>query len=205
MKFPTEIREEAAQTNRSSSSNFNRFALMARHSAGTRRQRVVAVARTDTFKASKAVRFVSGIFSRTLEREGIHLNIELDQDVQMYARYGAFNQVLNNLVDNAIYWLRQEPRAKRAILIRLNTSRRRLLVADSGPGIDASIRPYLFKPGYSLRVPPSGLGLYIASHYLAGMGASIHEASLYEQAEEFTGAHFIIDLSRTPNSKETAK
>jgi signal transduction histidine kinase len=79
-----------------------------------------------------------------------------------------------------------------------------MLVADTGPGIDASIRPYLFKPGYSLRVPPSGLGLYVASYYLAGMGGNVREAAKDEERDSYPGAHFIIDLSRVPAAKEQA-
>ena len=56
----------------------------------------------------------------------------------------------------------------------INKSRCRLkdivnLFADSGIGIDDAIRPYLFEAGYSMKIPPSGLGLYICKAYMNAM------------------------------------
>jgi signal transduction histidine kinase len=187
--------EELRDTSESLKSELSRFSPL----------RTVRNERPFEFQVGKSVRFVNSIFRSVLEREKIDLRIELDKDISVYARYGAFNQVLNNLVDNAIYWLRQVPASKRSILVRLDTKHRHVLVADSGPGLDPSIRPYLFKPGYSLRVPPSGLGLYVASYYLLGMGGSIREAGRHELDERYGGAHFVIDLSRVPDAKEKAR
>lgn len=158
-----------------------------------------------TFKVSKSIRFINGIFRATFEREKIDVHIELEKDIVVFARYGAFNQVLNNLVDNAAYWLREVPVGSRHILFKVDTRHRRLLVADSGPGLHPSIRPYLFKPGYSLRIPPSGLGLYVASYYLLGIGGTIREAGRHEEEKDYPGAHFVIDLGRVPDTKEHAE
>jgi signal transduction histidine kinase len=167
--------------------------------------RTIRNERAIAFNVSKSIRFINGIFRATLERERIEVHLDLDKDIAVFARYGAFNQVLNNLVDNSAYWLREAPISSRRILFQIDTRNRQLLVADSGPGLHPSIRPYLFKPGYSLRIPPSGLGLYVASYYLLGIGGTIREAGKHEQHKDYPGAHFVIDLSRVPDIKEHAE
>ncbi|MBK6989649.1 MAG: ATP-binding protein [Bacteroidetes bacterium] len=50
--------------------------------------------------------------------------------------------------------------------MRIDAADRTIIVADNGEGIHDSIMPYLFQPGYSLKFPPSGLGLYVCKHYM---------------------------------------
>jgi C4-dicarboxylate-specific signal transduction histidine kinase len=77
---------------------------------------------------------------------------------------------------------------------------RRVLVADSGPGISAKMVPHVFEPFFSEKSPPSGLGLYICRFYLGQCGASIRLAADSERTT-LTGAHFLLDFSRSPNGE----
>jgi C4-dicarboxylate-specific signal transduction histidine kinase len=52
-------------------------------------------------------------------------------DFTVHTNLGLLLQVFINLVDNAIYWLKQQPTKKRKILIELNSDERQVVIADS--------------------------------------------------------------------------
>jgi signal transduction histidine kinase len=131
--------------------------------------------------------------------------VDLDEDFQLYARYSTLNQVLGNLFDNSIYWVMTKPKGNRKIKITLDKTHRTLIFSDSGPGIDSAIKPYLFEPGYSMKIPPSGLGLYICKSYMHAMNGDIHETISRERIPNMEGAQFTIEFETVPHSKELAK
>ncbi len=103
-------------------------------------------------------------------------------DVKMVK--GMVIQVLENLLSNSIYWLKQQQRVERdfvaKIIIELDADERILRVTDNGPGVSEEDAAQLFKPFFT-RKPPGegkGLGLYISREI-----AHYHEASL-ELSEE---------------------
>jgi len=148
------------------------------------------------FDIIKSIRFCKAVFEDPLSKAHIQLLILTKARFTVVARYGAVNQVITNLLDNSIYWLDNKEIKERIVLIKIFENDRRILIADSGPDIDSSIRPYLFEPGYSLKVPPSGLGLYICKYYMRGMGGDIYEAPVKDRTPELHGAQFILDFSR---------
>lgn len=150
------------------------------------------------FRISKAVEFCKALYERRCRKEAIQLVVDKSSDFDVFCRYGAVNQVLANLLDNSTYWLSRTKRSDRKIVIQIDGVNRRLIVADSGPDIDQSIRPYLFEPGYSLRVPPSGLGLYVCKYFMTAMKGSIFEAGRKDRIEDLTGAQLVLDFSRVP-------
>ena len=121
-------------------------------------------------------------------------------DFDLYARYGALNQIFTNLFDNSCYWLDTKDFSKRVIQVKINSRKRSVIVADSGPDIQESILPYLFEPGYSLKFPPSGIGLYVCKHYMKSMKGDIYMTPENERIKDLPGAQFTLDFSRV---KET--
>lgn len=157
------------------------------------------------FKISQSIKYASEIFKSKMDREEIDFEVDLDEDFQLYARYSTLNQVLGNLFDNSIYWVMTKPKGNRKIKITLDKTHRTLIFSDSGPGIDSAIKPYLFEPGYSMKIPPSGLGLYICKSYMHAMNGDIHETISRERIPNMEGAQFTIEFETVPHSKELAK
>ncbi|WP_137899406.1 ATP-binding protein [Sphingomonas sp. 2SG] len=83
-------------------------------------------------------------------------------------------QVLVNLVQNALDAL--AGRAERRITLTLveEESRVRLRVADTGPGIDPAIAAGLFTPFNTSRAAGLGLGLVIAQDIMTDLGGWLH-------------------------------
>lgn len=77
--------------------------------------------------------------------------------------------VFVNLIDNAIYWLRDQEE-RRVLLDRCGEV---LTVCDTGPGIHPTLFDEIFEPFVSMKPSGRGLGLYIARANLTRYGHSI--------------------------------
>ncbi len=108
---------------------------------------------------------------------------------------GVVMQVLINLFDNAAYWLEtNRPSAVREIRVTLDSDRGELVFEDSGPGIDAEDRSYIFEPFFSGKGQEGrGLGLYIARQLLERYGYGIE---LDDKGSGLGGACFIVSFVR---------
>ncbi|NOU46517.1 MAG: sensor histidine kinase [Bacteroidales bacterium] len=158
------------------------------------------------FKVCQSIKHVAGIHERKMEAENIRFTIlNPNEDFQIFGRYRALNQIFGNLFDNSIYWIRSANKKENEIVVKLDKIYKTIVFADSGNDISDIIRPTLFQPGYSLRIPPSGLGLYICKSYLNGMKGRIYETPLKDRIPNISGAQLTIDFSKTPTNKENIK
>lgn len=164
--------------------------------------RITRIEPPNVFDLEDAVRSAFGIFSLRCREMGIEVTVpKTFGTFRVFGRYGATAQVFANLLDNALYWISRNPQgSKSKIAIEVAPQTRRVIFADTGPGIDPLIRPNLFRPFYSLKQPPSGLGLFIAKHYMAQLRATIRLAEPAERLDGLAGAQFLLDFSRTPDA-----
>lgn len=93
---------------------------------------------------------------------------------------GMVIQVLENLLSNSVYWLKQEQRLRTNFNARIDivvdADSHELRVTDNGPGISSVDAEHIFKPFFT-RKPPGegkGLGLYISREI-----ARYHKAELF--------------------------
>jgi PAS domain S-box-containing protein len=137
---------------------------------------------------------------------GIRLNCKLDDKLPlMWIDTEQIKRVLVNLIDNAIESLNSDGRstnggngsakATREKRIEIETKLMkssdavRLIVADTGHGIQARDRDKLFLPKFSTRSRGTGLGLAIVSHIIAD-----HQGRIWVEDNQPRGACFIIEL-----------
>ncbi|MGE5235418.1 MAG: ATP-binding protein [Acidobacteriota bacterium] len=118
---------------------------------------------------------------------GIEVHREYETDLPAVAPPGPLNQVVLNLIDNAIrsgartLWLRVTSRADR-LTIR---------VSDDGPGVPGEIARRIFDPFFSTREPGAGTGLGL---YLSRRIIESHDGSLWYEDRPGGGATFVVDL-----------
>lgn len=105
-----------------------------------------------------------------------NLIVEGDKDLVVCADKGRIDQVVVNLVNNAIKYA---PQSKDIFLCveRVN-SEAKISVKDSGPGVAPEKLPYIFDRYYRAEVnsfnnPGLGLGLYISSEIIKKHGGQI--------------------------------
>ena len=102
----------------------------------------------------------------------------------------AILQALVNLVDNAIYWVVLGGDPERRIVIQVEAPDRSVIVADTGPGVDAADAPFIFEPFYSGKgIDGKGLGLYIARHVGIRNGFDV---TLSYPPVVLPGANFVV-------------
>ncbi len=133
-----------------------------------------------------------------LEREGITASVE-GESFRVRARPAALVQVLDNLVHNACWWLAQRPRENgRRLRLLIDRGRRKVLVADSGPGIHEEAQDHVFEPFFTMRGGSGrGLGLYISSEIMKRMHGALRLARDDERttvSEWATGAVLVVDF-----------
>lgn len=123
------------------------------------------------------------------------INFEISgDDFTVHTNLGLLLQVFINLVDNAIYWLKQQPTKKRQILVTLDSDSRQVIVADSGPGIDPDLAEVIFLEFFSKKADSGrGLGLYIAKELLDRINANISLITL-ESSKVLPGANFLLEF-----------
>ena len=87
----------------------------------------------------------------------------------------ALEQILHNLLMNALQALEQVPPAERSLALTLSASgaRAQVEVADSGPGISPGHLPRLFEPFFSTRDKGLGLGLSLCESLALGMDGQL--------------------------------
>lgn len=98
-------------------------------------------------------------------------------------------QVIVNLVQNAIEALAQRPGPRIAITAAVRGDMVDVTVADNGPGIDAAIAPRLFTPFATARADGLGLGLAIAHDIMVDMGGTLRLDPAYRD-----GARFVLTV-----------
>lgn len=118
------------------------------------------------------------------QRHGIRLSYstfpERNAQFRVQAVKGMIVQVLENLISNSIYWLKQErkltPAFQPEIHVVVDAIAKQVRFTDNGPGIEPSRQELVFEPFHSTKPPGagSGLGLFIAREI-----AEYHGASLY--------------------------
>src|SRR5712691_10908506 len=94
-----------------------------------------------------------------------------DTSMQVTVDQAEIQEVIVNLLQNSLYWLRQVPKDRRQIAVHVRLSSAdevEIVFSDSGPGVEVAFRDYIFDPYFSTRPHGVGLGLTIA-------GEIIHE------------------------------
>ena len=91
----------------------------------------------------------------------------------------ALDQIVHNLILNALQALEQVPATQRRLTLTARTvdGMGELAVADSGTGIAPEVLPRLFEPFLSTREGGLGLGLSLCETLASGMGGSLGAAN----------------------------
>lgn len=136
---------------------------------------------------------VERLFRTLLDRADIKVRIEqIGGPLVVKTTDAVLLQVLLNLFDNAMYWLKSSP-APREIEVLLDADRRILVFGDNGPGIRDDDVPYIFEPFYSGKAEDGrGLGLYIARQLLERHDFTIDVASKSERI--LRGANLVVNF-----------
>jgi two-component system NtrC family sensor kinase len=129
-----------------------------------------------------------------LHLHGIELDSELSPDAIVLGDRYELQQVLLNLVTNAVQAVSGlEPDKPRRITLSTTCSDKEaiLRVRDTGPGVPSHLVPYLFTPFFTTKAPGEGTGLGLSLSY--GL-VKAHGGVLEYEAPAEGGAEFRVRL-----------
>ncbi|MBC7602397.1 MAG: two-component sensor histidine kinase [Ramlibacter sp.] len=95
--------------------------------------------------------------------------------VSVQAEPIALEQIIHNLLVNALQALDQVPVAERELAVKIDSASGlgKLAVADTGPGISAEVLPRIFEPFFTTREDGLGLGLSLCESLAVRMGGRL--------------------------------
>ena len=108
-----------------------------------------------------------------MEKYGVSLDVKEEAPFSITINEGRFIQVMDNLINNSIYWLRQHPNEHPKVSILVN--RPWLYVSDNGLGVAPAVEESLFEPFVTMKPKGQGrgLGLFIVRQLLDAVGCFI--------------------------------
>ena len=120
-------------------------------------------------------------------RLGVAPRIDCEATLALQAEPVAFEQIVHNLISNALHALAEVPAGERTLVLQARAEGEDVVLAvrDSGPGIAPEVLPRLFEPFFSTRRGGLGLGLSLCETLAAGMGGSLVAAHAAPRGAEF--------------------
>lgn len=136
---------------------------------------------------AQAVRRALDLLEPDVQRLAITPTLHAPTPVQTLADPVALEQILHNLLTNALQALEQVPPAQRRVRvdIELRDGTAELRISDSGPGLPGDLPERIFEPFYSGRAGGLGLGLSLSESLAQGMGGSLSARHLTPGGAEF--------------------
>ena len=167
-----------------------------------RRLDPLAATKRSSHKHLNLKRTIEGVFA-VFENEMRSLNVSYEFQGPADFSFPCWKQdmyaIFTNLVDNSLYWMKQEPACRRRITIRLFVDADSLLCVeycDTGPGIEPDLirSKVIFEPQFSTKPNGTGLGLAIAGEAAERNGLRL------KALEVERGALFILEPKKENNT-----
>ncbi len=145
-------------------------------------------------KLGDAVHGALGLLQPELRRLGIRPEV-VDAGVSVSADPVALEQVLHNLLTNALQAMDTVPATQRRLQVTIDTHDGRgvLRLRDGGPGLAPEVLTHLFEPFISTRAGGLGLGLSLCESLAGAMNGT-----LTAQNVDPHGAEFRLELPLAP-------
>lgn len=133
--------------------------------------------RRSRLQVSEIVIMAAKHYNENWADQGIDVNVDVAADFYVEMNEGKLSQILDNLVLNSGYWIREQRRRQSdsAGTITLRVDCPFLTVTDTGPGVDPSVEGLIFEPFVTTkgRGNGRGLGLFVVRQLLEPEGGDI--------------------------------
>lgn len=139
--------------------------------------------RKEKFELISWVKDVLDAHSVQFQRHEVECMLEVHPhrtSFEVYAVKGMVVQILENLISNSVYWLKQQRKAQPGfrpnIVVSINPARKSIAFTDNGPGIEPGRREEIFQAFVTTKPPGEGkgLGLFISQEIARYNGARLY-------------------------------
>lgn len=138
----------------------------------------------------EVVRSAMHLLAPEFGRRAIHAQFDATAQapVRVQAEAVALEQIVHNLLMNALQALELVPAGERRLVVAVGRNGQEgvLTVTDNGRGIAPEALPRLFEPFFSTREGGLGLGLSLSETLASGMGGSLSAANASPRGARFT-------------------
>ena len=140
------------------------------------------------FPIQKLFGSLEHFFRASLEEAGIALDLAIDpEELDVTADPELTEQVLINLIKNAIEALRGRPGARITLVAQMSARGRTVVqVSDNGPGIPPEAIDRIFIPFYTTKKEGSGIGLSLSRQIMRQHGGALSVVSEPDLRTTFT-------------------
>jgi two-component system C4-dicarboxylate transport sensor histidine kinase DctB len=132
---------------------------------------------------------VQALLEQRLRTEGVTMIEDWSEDdVEVRAEGNRLEQVLVNLIVNALDAMHDAPIRRLEVSVRERTGRVSIAVRDTGAGIAPDLLARIFEPFFTTKAPGAGLGLGLAisAGIIREFGGSLVAANRSQGGAEFT-------------------
>ena len=158
--------------------------------------------RKETFDLVSWVEQILASHSAQFNRHNVQLGLKVipaATRMRVHMVRGMCVQILENLIANSMYWLKQEKSWRKSfrptIDVTIDIEAKSLTVTDNGPGIPFERREQVFRPFFTTKPPGEGhgLGLYVSREIAHYNGANLRLSDRTTVNENRLNT-FVLDL-----------
>jgi len=137
----------------------------------TARRQLVSQSKKEEFTVLKEINKVQNLLRHRLRKERVSVAITCDPDIRLYGDVAKFNQILSNLLNNAIDAYADINAKTKPINIRVHQTGSKVFMSihDQGVGIPKSQQAKVFEPFYSTKRADAqnlGIGMSLVKKYI---------------------------------------
>lgn len=151
----------------------------------------LAIQPDQTVDLAQAARNALDLLEPECRLLAVNTSVNIAQAAEVLAERIALEQIIHNLLTNALQALASVPAGERGLTIHIGTAQGMgvLRVVDTGPGIAADTLPRVFEPFFTTREGGLGLGLSLCETLAGAMGGQLRA-----EAHAPRGAAFVLTL-----------
>ena len=152
---------------------------------------IESVIKTEDVRVGQIIDSVLEIVNSDLIAKNIQVNLNVDQNLRVKIRDAEFQQVLLNLINNAVQSISSLEGLKGHIQIEAtqNEDKAQISISDNGSGVPKERQLGLFELLNTTKETGMGLGLWLCKHIITR-----YEGSIYYKDSVGRGAKFVIEL-----------
>lgn len=116
----------------------------------------------ETFSLKKEMSQILQLISYTAKEKKVKINLHLEKDIRSFGNVAKFNQVITNLLINAVDAYEDSPQEKkREIMVSVKTKNKKIeiKIKDFGVGINQSDLLLIFQPFFTTKQLRNGMGI----------------------------------------------
>jgi len=150
---------------------------------------------TQEYQLGDLVANVLEIVKPELKSQQIQIQLRLDQDLNICVNASEIEQVILNLLNNAIQSLANSKGGDRQITIEASRDGQliRMKISDNGIGVPAEFKSSLFELLNTTKNSGMGLGLWLCKHIITR-----YDGRIWHEDASKKGATFILELPLAP-------